>query len=204
MPVEGITTDRIFTTPDRTRFNDVNRELANLRRQLFSRELSDTERTAVQTLIRQAEHALNGGKANIARQFINQASKTFEEPADQNLPQEKANPKSAPNIQTPEIEERTYQDVSNDPSVSFKYPQKLNEYQAGIAIRAHEGEHVRDAIFKAQNKGVLARVQVRFHTGIDRKGRRFLKGGTTKVTFRKKGKFKKVNQSLKLKINIHA
>ena len=48
---------------------------------------------------------------------------------------------------------RTYVDVSDDPSVSFQTPTKLSPSQAMSAVAAHEGEHVRNEQAKAQSEG---------------------------------------------------
>ena len=191
MLIQNATNNSFFPAAEQTLPNDMdfNRELAELKRELSGNSLSDKNRTAVQTLILQAEKAMENGNSNTAQRFIDQAFQTLDNPDNKGIPTENTKPATFENVQKVDVDERKYQDESNDPSVSFKYPRKINEYQAWIAVRSHESEHVRDAVFKAQNKGVLARVQVRFHTGFDKKGELYLKGGTTKVNSSKKGKY---------------
>ena len=189
MQISNITTGQPYSaTESGMRTNpELDKDVAELRRKLISGELSDTERVNVQTLLKQAERALNNGNEEIARQFVNQANETLgDEEPDTSPPAGSApakrgpgSPNSENSLKEPDAAERTYQDASNDASVSFKYPTKLNEYQAAVAVPAHENEHVQSAVFEAQNNGVLARVLVRYRYGIDASGKRYLKGGNT-------------------------
>jgi hypothetical protein len=73
----------------------------------------------------------------------------------------------------------TYQDQSGDANVSFKSPVAINEYQAPIAVRAHEGEHVALAQARAMINDQNVTTYVSYHTGYDSNGRLILTGGTT-------------------------
>ena len=48
---------------------------------------------------------------------------------------------------------RKYQDVSNDPSVSFQTPTKIGPGQAAFAVAAHEAEHVASDRASATREG---------------------------------------------------
>ncbi len=178
-------------------------DVAELKRKLISGELSDTERLNIQTLLRQAERAMKNGNEQIARQFIDRADESFkEEPKEEpgtSLP-DNAKPKEP--LETPTNEKRIYQDASNDTSVSFKYPTPLNKYQAAVAIPAHENEHVQSAVFDAQHKGVLARIQVRYRYGIDSSGKRYLKGGNTYASIPGKKDTRILSQRLNSRVDI--
>ncbi|MFC1564884.1 hypothetical protein ACFL6G_08095 [candidate division KSB1 bacterium] len=178
------------------------KELAGLRRNLLSSGMSDAQRTEMQAVLRQAEQALEKGNTFSAREFLDQANQTFEQYSNTASDEPGVSDSSpAYSFKNPETDKRTYQDSSGDPNVSFKFPRKINEYQANIAVKAHEGEHVRDAVFKAQNEKTLASVQIRYHYGMDSKGKRFLKGGTTKVSFPTRNIHVKLRQINSNKVN---
>ncbi len=185
---------------DLSRDSDFRRELAGIRRDILSGVFSDSERSSIQNLLKQAEKALDDGNTFAARGILNEAGKAFEN-RDDNHSSGHSLSLSEVNISQHEVDKHTYQDDSADPSVSFKYPREINEYQAEIAVSAHEGEHVRDAVFKAQNEKTLANVQVRYHYGYDSKGKRYIKGGTTKVSFPTRNIHVKLNQARSHKIN---
>ncbi len=75
----------------------------------------------------------------------------------------------------------SYQDQSSDVGVSFSYPVAMNQYQAPLAIRAHEREHVRLAQAEALINGENVTTYVSVHSGYDGKGRLITTGGTTTV-----------------------
>jgi hypothetical protein len=77
---------------------------------------------------------------------------------------------------------RTYQDVSNDPGVSFSYPGKLTGPQSFFAVRAHEYEHVRNSIGKAVLNGEKVMVMVRYKVRFDpATGEPYMAGGVTRT-----------------------
>ena len=181
MLLSGITSESFYQSPVRETpgSHEMNRDLAELRRKLFSGELSGSDKAAVQTQILQAERALKSGKEAVARQFVEQASDTIKDKPGQDVAPGSPAPVAPESVNKQDADKRIYQDISNDPSVSFQYPTSLNKYQAPVAVRAHENEHVQEAVFTAQNEGVLARVQVRYQFGVDANGKRYLKGGQT-------------------------
>jgi hypothetical protein len=77
--------------------------------------------------------------------------------------------------------ERTYQDGSSDPGVSFKSATHVSPEAAAIAVSSHESEHVgREQLkAKAEHKSVVSQV-VRIHTSVCTEcGRVYVSGGTT-------------------------
>lgn len=97
--------------------------------------------------------------------------------------------KSAQNIdKTGKVEcqtcsERKYQDVSNDPGVSFKTPAQIAPQNAGAAVMSHEQEHVRHETAKAskENREVVSQ-SVTIHTSICPEcGTSYVSGGTTRT-----------------------
>lgn len=75
---------------------------------------------------------------------------------------------------------RTYRDGS-DENVSFKSGAHVSPTQAGAAVRAHEGEHVKNAFLKAaESGGKVLSVGVSIHTAVcEECGRVYVSGGTT-------------------------
>lgn len=80
---------------------------------------------------------------------------------------------------------RRYQDVSNDPGVSFKTPGKINPGSSGAVVMSHEQEHVRNENAKAirEDRKVVSQ-SVRLQTSVCPEcGRSYVSGGvTTTVT----------------------
>ncbi len=81
--------------------------------------------------------------------------------------------------------QRQYQDVSNDPGVSFKSPAHLSPETAAGAVSAHESQHVAHEKLKAdrENREILAQY-VQIYTSVCPEcGRTYISGGkTTTVT----------------------
>lgn len=78
---------------------------------------------------------------------------------------------------------RSYQDGSNDPGVSFKSPTKMSPDQAATAVLGHEMEHVtrNQAQAKAEGREVLSQSVV-LHSGICPEcGRTYIAGGETRT-----------------------
>lgn len=78
---------------------------------------------------------------------------------------------------------RTYQDGSNDPGVSFKSPTKMSPEQAATAVLGHEMEHVtrNQAEAKSQGREVISQ-SVTLQTGICQEcGRTYIAGGETRT-----------------------
>ena len=78
-------------------------------------------------------------------------------------------------------EGRKYQDVSNDPGVSFKSPTHVSPEASGAAVAAHEGEHVRREQASAQTKNQKVVAQyVQYSTGVCPEcGKTYVAGGRT-------------------------
>ena len=76
--------------------------------------------------------------------------------------------------------ERKYQDGS-DEMVSFKSPSHVSPNAAGIAVRAHEQEHVSNAYKKAsKNNGQVMQASVSIQTAVCPEcGRTYVSGGQT-------------------------
>lgn len=80
-------------------------------------------------------------------------------------------------------ENRTYQDGSNDPSVSFKNPTNVDPSVAASAVRGHEQEHVFNERNKAQReqRKIISQT-VSLHNGICGEcGKAYISGGTTRT-----------------------
>jgi hypothetical protein len=79
---------------------------------------------------------------------------------------------------------RTYQDDSNDPGVSFKAPTRLSPSQAATAVAAHEQEHVTNERANAERDDreiVSQSVQI-FMSICSECGISYVSGGLTKTT----------------------
>ena len=78
---------------------------------------------------------------------------------------------------------RTYQDGSNDPGVSFKSPTKISAAQAATAVMGHEMEHVSRNRSKAESEGrEVVSQSVTLQTGICPEcGKSYVAGGVTRT-----------------------
>ncbi|VDN46815.1 conserved protein of unknown function [Petrocella atlantisensis] len=79
---------------------------------------------------------------------------------------------------------RTYQDQSDDASVSFQAPTQLSPSQAASAVVSHEMEHVSNeqADAKQEGKEVIAQSVQIFHSICPECGISYVSGGLTKTT----------------------
>ena len=80
-------------------------------------------------------------------------------------------------------EKRKYQDGSDDPSVSYQTPTRIDPDNAAAAVRGHEMEHVvhEQARAEREDRKVVSQ-SVTLHTGICPEcGRVFVSGGTTRT-----------------------
>jgi hypothetical protein len=96
----------------------------------------------------------------------------------------------------------TYQDQSGDAGVSFKYPVSMNQYQAPLAVGAHEGEHVALAQAKALMDHENVTTYVSIQTGYDRKGRLIVTGGRTVTTIYPKKNIEPIQTGDKVHITV--
>lgn len=78
---------------------------------------------------------------------------------------------------------RTYQDGSNDPGVSFKAPGHVDPASSGAVVRGHEQEHVANENAKAASTGSRVVSQsVRIFTAVCPEcGRVYVSGGETRT-----------------------
>jgi hypothetical protein len=79
---------------------------------------------------------------------------------------------------------RTYQDQSDDASVSFQAPTHLSPSEAASAVISHEMEHVSNEQANAKNEGkeVIAQSVQIFHSICPECGISYVSGGLTKTT----------------------
>jgi hypothetical protein len=82
--------------------------------------------------------------------------------------------------------ERKYQDVSNDASVSFQTPTKLNPAEAEGAVRAHEHQHVahEQARAEREDREVVSQNVVIHYAVCPECGKVYVAGGTTTTVTR--------------------
>jgi ferredoxin-like protein FixX len=82
--------------------------------------------------------------------------------------------------------ERRYKDVSNDSTVSFQTPTKLDRGEAAYAVRAHEQEHVSHEQAKAEREGreVVSQNVVIHYDVCPECGKVYVAGGTTTTATR--------------------
>ena len=87
---------------------------------------------------------------------------------------------------------RTYQDGSNDPGVSFKSPQHIDPSVAASVVMGHEQEHVSHEQARArQEGGEVVNQSVRLHGAFCPEcGRYYIAGGVTETTVRHDGENK--------------
>lgn len=111
-------------------------------------------------------------------------------PGTQETPETKR-PGEAPESARPELarecqtcKNRSYQDGSDDPGVSFKAPTRVDPKMAAAAVRGHEQEHVVREQSKAQreDRKIVAQ-SVTYHNAICPEcGKVYVAGGTTRTT----------------------
>jgi len=79
---------------------------------------------------------------------------------------------------------RTYQDGSNDPSVSFQAPTHLSTAQSATAVVSHEMEHVvnEQATAREEGKEVISQSVQIFRDVCPECGISYVSGGVTKTT----------------------
>jgi hypothetical protein len=98
---------------------------------------------------------------------------------------------------------RKYQDVSNDPSVSFKAPTSISPGAERYAVAAHESEHVANEKGKAMRNGrEVVSQTVQINTAVCPEcGKSYVSGGkTTTVTREKPDDQSMVGRNLDLKV----
>ena len=152
-------------------------------RLLSNPQVSTLERTQILTLLARGQSAAANGALGELKILFSEIKK-FDpglEAKDVSFEQKPAEPQFTSNKK--EEVSVTYQDQSGDAGVSFKYPVTMNQYQAPLAVVAHESEHVVLAQAKALMNHENVTSYVSIHTGYDRQGRLIVTGGrTTTIT----------------------
>lgn len=115
------------------------------------------------------------------------------DPDKQKKPGRRSSPEDCKTCKT-----RKYQDGS-DENVSFKSPSHISPQAAGVAVRAHENEHVNNAYKKAaQGNGKVLSATVAIHTAICPEcGRSYVSGGTTNTMIKYTNESNPYQQELK-------
>lgn len=95
--------------------------------------------------------------------------------------------------------ERKYQDGSDEMNVSFKSAAHISPQSAASAVRAHEGEHVKNAYAKAkEGNGKVVSATVSIHTGVCPEcGKTYVSGGTTNTAIKYKNESNPYQQNQK-------
>jgi len=94
-------------------------------------------------------------------------------------------------------ENRKYQDVSNDSTVSFQTPTRISPGAAESLVRAHEQEHVNNEQVKAGEQGrkVVAQSVAIHYAACSECGRSYVRGGTTTTVTAKSRSSEESSQS---------
>jgi len=81
-------------------------------------------------------------------------------------------------------ENRRYVDQSDDASVSFQTPTKISPHMAGMAVAAHEQEHVRNEQANAlrDNREIVNQSVTLHYDTCPECGKIYVSGGTTRTT----------------------
>jgi hypothetical protein len=171
-------------------------------RLLSNPEVSTLERTQILTLLARGQIAATNGAIGELKTLYGEIKK-FDpglEVKDVSFEQKPAEPQGTFN--TKDEAGVTYQDQSGDAAVSFKYPVSMNEYQAPLAVSAHEREHVVLAQAKAlmNNENVTSYVSI--HTGYDRQGRLIVTGGRTTTITHPKENIEPIKTGDKVQITV--
>lgn len=146
---------------------------------LSNPHLSASEKTKIQNMLSRGQIAAGKGSTVELNALLNEI-KTI----DPGVTVKKASSQegtSTPQTTSKKQDEAsvTYQDQSGDADVSFKSPVSINEYQAPLAVTAHEGEHVVLAQARALINDENVTTYVAIHNGYDSNGRLIITGGTT-------------------------
>ena len=156
-------------------------------RLLSNPEVSTLERTQILTLLARGQIAAENGAMGELKTLYGEIKK-FDpglEAKEISFEQKPVEPQGTPN--TKDETSVTYKDQSGDAGVSFKYPVSMNQYQAPLAVSAHERQHVALSQAEALMNHENVTTYVSIHTGYDRQGRLIVTGGrTTTITHPKK------------------
>jgi len=171
-------------------------------RLLSNPEVSPLERTQILTLLARGQSAAANGALGELKTLFSEIKK-FDpglEAKDISFEQKPAEPQGTSN--TKDEAGVTYQDQSGDAGVSFKYPVSMNQYQAPLAVSAHEREHVALAQAEAlmNNENVTSYVSI--HTGYDHQGRLIVAGGRTTTITHPKENIEPIKTGDKVQITV--
>jgi len=102
--------------------------------------------------------------------------------------------------------ERTYQDGSNDPGVSFKAPGHIDAGSSGAVVMAHEQEHVGNEQANAQREGrrVVSQSVRLFSAVCPECGKVYVSGGETRTTTVSDPKTQQNDSSLGKQVDLSA
>ena len=109
-------------------------------------------------------------------------------------------------IECQTCKERTYQDGSNDPGVSFKAPGHIDPASSAAVVMSHEQEHVGNEQANAQKDGRRVVSQsVRLFTAVCPEcGKVYVSGGETRTTTASDSKAQQNNEALGQKVDMIA
>ena len=143
--------------------------------------ISALDRAKIQNLLARGKIAAENGATGELNILFNEIGKFDPGLAvkGNTFPKGTYKPQGIPNKQNEDSV--TYKDQSGDVGVSFSFPVAVTQYQAPLAVLAHEGEHAMIAQARAlmNNENVISYVSI--HNGYDAKGRLIITGGETVV-----------------------
>ena len=110
------------------------------------------------------------------------------DPLEQKIPEDGALKTLETNRVCHTCENRRYVDGSDDASVSFQTPTKINPGMAAMAVASHEQEHVRNEQARADrdNRDIVSQTVTLTYDTCPECGKQYVSGGTTKTTSRGK------------------
>lgn len=148
---------------------------------LSNSNLSPSEKTRILNLLARAKAAAESGATGQLSTLLNEMKNLDPALTRKEDGFSGGNPEPKGAAKTKAEEKVRYQDQSSDIGVSMSYPVSMNQYQAPLAVRAHEGEHVMIARAKALMNNQNVTTYVSIHHGYDGRGRLITTGGTTIV-----------------------
>jgi hypothetical protein len=167
---------------------------------LSNTDISPSERVKILNLLARAKIAAANGATGELDTYFDEMKNLDLGLAVKGGSSPKATPKPQAAPKKQDEDRVTYQDQSHDVGVSFSYPVAINQYQAPLAVQAHEGEHVIIARAEALIRNENVTTYVSIHNGYDGKGRLITTGGTTVVITSPKPKMKPIKLGHKVDI----
>jgi hypothetical protein len=164
--------------------------------------VSASDKAKIMTLLSKGQDAATNGATGELDVLLNEIKRFEPDTGVKGSTSQKGTPESKTPSNTKGEAEVAYQDQSGDADVSFKSPVSMNQYEAPLAVLAHEGEHVN----LAQARGLIndeeVTTYVSIHNGYDSKGRLVTTGGTTTTITHQKPGMEPVKMSDKLDITV--